>query len=340
MRTTLRLIATCGALLLAALSGLAQATSYRISILGPHTPDSNAIGHDLNERGEVAGLWFANTGDWRAVLYTAGRRIDLAHRARLDDEFSEAHGLNDHGTVVGEIRLARRYLPFVYRKGAMQLLPVPDGLDGSARAINRHGDVLALWNTPAFDRTTAVLYRQGVASVLPNLGQAVSSQPVALNRHGVAVGLSLLANGTQLPVLWRDGRAHRLGHGLFGQAEGLNDAGDVVGGAGPRQASQHAMLWRQGQSIDLDPSPSGFSSAHAINQHGQIVGKRSLNHRDGPFLWQHGRMRWLDELIVPEQQGQWLLSDAMDINDAGQILAWGRNDVDGTQALLLEPVEP
>lgn len=46
-----------------------------------------------------------------------------------------------------------------------------------------------------------------------------------------------------------------------------------------------------------------------------------LNSRDGPFLWQNGQMQWLDELIVPEQQGLWQLYDAFDINDAGQILA-------------------
>ena len=340
MRTTLRLFAACGAVLLATLAGLAQATSYRITMLGPHDPNSSSTGHALNERGEVAGLWLARGGEWRAVLYKAGRRIDLARRAGLADEFSEAQDLNDHGAVVGQIRLDGRYLPFVGQHGAMQLLPVPDGLSGAARAINSSGEVLAVWNDPSLDRSTAVIYHQGEASVLPHLRQAVSSYPTALNKHGVAVGLSRLASDASLPVKWHRGHVHRLGRGLFGQAEGLNDAGDVVGGAAPRKALQHAMLWRHGQSIDLDPSPSGSSAAHAINNHGQIVGERGLNGRYGPFLWQNGQMRWLDELIVPEQQGLWQLYDAKDINDAGQILAWGYRAEEGVQPLLLEPVEP
>ncbi|MBQ0960227.1 hypothetical protein KAK06_14830 [Ideonella sp. 4Y11] len=337
MRPTLRLLAACGALLLA---GLAQATSYRISLPGPHNPHGGSIGRALNERGDVAALWLARGDEWRAVLYKAGRRIDLARHAGLADEFSEARGLNDHGVVVGQIRLDGRDLPFVDQHGAMQLLPVPEGLGGAAQAINSHGDVLAVWIDPAFDSSTAVLYHQGVAQVLPHLRQAVSSYPRALNQRGVAVGLSRLASDAVLPVMWHHGRVHRLGRGLFGQAEDLNDAGDVVGGAGPRQALQHAMLWRNGQSIDLDPSPSGSSGAHGINNRGQIVGQRGLNGRYGPFLWENGQMRWLDDLIVPEQQGLWQLYDAYDINDAGQILAWGYRPEEGIQALLLEPVEP
>lgn len=337
MRPTLRLLAACGALLLA---GLAQATSYRISLPGPHNPHGGSLGQALNERGEVAALWLTGGGESRAVLYKAGHRIDLARRAGLADESSEARGLNDHGTVVGEIRLDGRDLPFVDQHGAMQLLPVPDGLGGAAQAINSHGDVLAVWTDAALATSTAVLYHQGVAQVLPHLRQAVSSYPRALNQHGVAVGMSRLASDDSMPVMWDHGRVHRLGHGLFGQAEGLNDAGDVVGVAGPRKALQHAMLWRNGQSIDLDPSPAAYSEAHAINNRGQIVGQRSLSARYGPFLWEQGQMRWLDDLIVPEQQGLWQLYDAHDINDAGLILAWGYRPDEGVQALLLEPVEP
>jgi probable HAF family extracellular repeat protein len=94
-------------------------------------------------------------------------------------------------------------------------------------------------------------------------------------------------------------------------------------------------LWSSGRIQDLGAlsNKSNFTRARAINVRGEVVGASSAEHQSRAFIWSPGRgMRDLNE-VVPEPFA-YLLSDAVAINNRGQIVAVGqgpdyRHDTEG-----------
>jgi probable HAF family extracellular repeat protein len=116
----------------------------------------------------------------------------------------------------------------------------------------------------------------------------------------------------------------------------INDSSQVVGYAQVRSGENHAFLYRAGRLTDLGTLPGGTQSyAYAINNLGQAVGA-SDSSASGQLavVFDHGEVRDLNRLI-PAGAG-WLLTEARDINDSGQIV--GTGVVDGqVRAFLLTP---
>jgi probable HAF family extracellular repeat protein len=116
----------------------------------------------------------------------------------------------------------------------------------------------------------------------------------------------------------------------------INDSSQVVGYAQVRSGENHAFLYRAGRLTDLGTLPGGTQSyAYAINNMGQAVGA-SDSSATGQLavVFDRGEVRDLNRLI-PAGAG-WLLTEARDINDSGQIV--GTGVVDGrVRAFLLTP---
>ena len=89
---------------------------------------------------------------------------------------------------------------------------------------------------------------------------------------------------------------------------------------------------------DLGTFGGVTSSANGINNNGQIVG--SYGFSSGivhAFMYESGSMVDLNSLL-PANSG-WVLTDALRINDAGQIIGLGTlNGVDSVFELTLAPV--
>jgi len=106
-----------------------------------------------------------------------------------------------------------------------------------------------------------------------------------------------------------------MGGGHYSEAYGINDLGDVVGVAEVASTAQHAFLWREGQYTDLSSWGGGASSiAYAINNHGEIVGLNG----GVASLWKDGTVQ-----ALPVPPGVSVYTPAIDINDAGDIIATG-----------------
>ncbi len=76
----------------------------------------------------------------------------------------------------------------------------------------------------------------------------------------------------------------------------------------------------------------------AINNHGQVVGWSAISPTSGlnhAVLWEGGDILDLNDL---HDGAGWDLRWANDINDAGQIVGWGRFN-GYTRGFLLTPVE-
>jgi probable HAF family extracellular repeat protein len=188
----------------------------------------------------------------------------------------EAFGVNHRGQIVGVAQTASpdptcappHVLGFeavLWEHGQVQQqFPTVSGdPDGYANAINHHGQVVGGTGDCEQDYANqpqhAVLWQNGTATDLGNLGGTTNNLATDINGRGQVVGKS-------------------------------NVSGD---------ATFHAFLWQNGTMADLGTLAGDFASqANAINKKGQLVGfscDASGNCR--AFLWQHGVMTDLNTLV-------------------------------------------
>jgi|HubBroStandDraft_2_1064218.scaffolds.fasta_scaffold16817_2 probable HAF family extracellular repeat protein len=178
--------------------------------------------------------------------------------------------------------------------GQIQQLPGLAGdPDSAATAINDKGQVVGISGicqnaVGAFSAKHAVLWQDGQAIDLGNIGGRGWNTPTFINNQGQIVGFA-------------------------------NQRGDLVNGQ--LALNFHAFLWTQDRGMrDLGTLPGdAISEALGINEAGQIVGVSfgaGFSHPRA-FLWQDGKMIDLNSLIPA---GSTLtLQVAGDINDRGEI---------------------
>jgi len=263
-----------------------------------------AEGQGINSSGLVVGGSHASVeGDvvTHAFLATAnGALIDLGTMGDPGD-FSYAWDVNDRGQVTGE-------------------------------AVVRHGAEGG--NAHAFVWTSA----SGMKDV-GTLG-GTSSVGRAINDSGQVAGESKTSSGSTIAFRFTTG-AGLVGLGTLGgsksSAYGINEGGEVVGESETGFVVKgnalftsltlfgtHAFRWRVGSGMmDLGHLGGGFSSARAINNKGVIVGIGSLVGGElRAFRWTNaGGMIDLNTLL-PSNSG-WILTEAYDVNDAGQVTGAG-----------------
>jgi probable HAF family extracellular repeat protein len=110
----------------------------------------------------------------------------------------------------------------------------------------------------------------------------------------------------------------------------------VTGYARTHQGDLHAALWTGGSVIDLTAGVAGASYGWSLNNAGHVVGLITTGFSTShAFLWD-GALHDLNSLI-PLNSG-WTLTDARDINDAGQIVGNGWNPEGHFRAFILTPV--
>jgi probable HAF family extracellular repeat protein len=271
---------------------------------------------DLNDRGQMVGTGYAGKAtdppeifnmSARAVMTDANGSRNLGVLPGHDA--SAATGINERGMVVGSSIADARYGP-----------------------------------------TTARAFAWTEASGMIDLGVAApghrSSEAAAVNERGQVVGTSWDAQGTPHAFLHEDGRMRALdalGAGMS-RANDINDAGRVVGtftpASSPSEGHAYVLDSASGRVQDLGTLGGGMGWAQAINNRDQVVGWSSSG-LDGPgkargYLFDDGRMYDLNDLV--ESDIAHFVERALDINDAGQILAVGRTR-GYTDLLLLTPTD-
>jgi probable HAF family extracellular repeat protein len=89
---------------------------------------------------------------------------------------------------------------------------------------------------------------------------------------------------------------------------------------------------------DIGGSLGISSDAFGINDLGQVVGRSYYGSAGGlhGFIYANGTATDLNTLIDPESG--WIIYEGSDINNAGQIAAYGYKPGFGTQALRLDPI--
>ena len=350
----------------------------KLTDMGALSPSENncsdALG--INARGGMGGVStngqidpLLGIPEFRAVVWDNGRIINLG---TFGGNESCAASINNSGQVAG---FALNAVPDSYsiigaiffdspnstqtraflwqngKKRDLGTLGGPDAMVFSTGFLNESGQVAGVSytnSTPGptgFPTLDPFLWDGDNMIDLGSLGGTFGF-PLALNSRGQVVGYSDLAgDATSHPFSWKLGILTDIGTfgGSFGEADSVNDRGEVVGAANLPDESGHAFLWKNGSLKDLGVLP-GDQCSHAvsINSQGQVVGVSGVCasevHR--AFLWEHGEMVDLKDLIFP--QSDVTLVGPNVVGDNGEIgingLPSGCNNVDKCgHAYLLIP---
>jgi probable HAF family extracellular repeat protein len=245
-----------------------------------------------------------------------------------------AFGNNDIPDPFTQYPSATQMRTFVWQDGQVQdigTLGGPDAAPGPGCDNQRPGVIVGASyisftpNTSGIPTLDPFLWDNGTMTDLGNLG-GTNSGAQCINNRGQVIGMSTLPGDLVTHAfLWQNGRMQDLGTlgGPLSEAWWINDSGGIAGSADlPTPGLHDAVIWKHGRIHDLGTVPGDpCSRAYGINSRGQVVGGSSSCHAFlHAFVWQEGGpMMDLNALIQPGTGYQ--LTNAIDINDRGEILA-------------------
>jgi uncharacterized membrane protein len=259
---------------------------------GPMTELSPLVGfagseaYAINDTGTIVG-WSTGPG-FAATKWEGGVAISLGLAGR-------AAAINAHGDIAGHA-IPPGSPPRAFRQSAsgttILLQPLPGAPASIGLGLNEHGDVVG-----HSGGTRATLWRaDGETIALPALPGYLTSQAWAINASRVITGLSGLASGVTVPVVWiprLDGSydVRELRNGISegqpfagGMGRAINDAGQVVGF---ERLFPHAWtidasgpVTRLHATASYGPEGGG----NAVNARGEIVGYAGVNVGGFPTL--------------------------------------------------------
>jgi probable HAF family extracellular repeat protein len=187
---------------------------------------------------------------------------------------------------------------------------------------------------------TAVIWDNGILSVLPDLG-GDGGTARGINNRGQIVGYTdkdgmendSVANTA---VSWaKSGSSYTLTNlGTFGSAQAtlrdINEAGNIIGstsdGSGAT-ATSTPFLIRDGQWTNLGSLGGKTGSVSSLNDFGQVVGTSQIaSATNRPFIWSDGVIADLNNLLTTPltyNGAAVTLTSALGINNFGDIVATG-----------------
>lgn len=328
---------------------LCMAQNYTIDDLGTIAGNSVSTGYALSDTGQAAGTSSTPTAAI-AVLFSNAKVTNIS---TLGSNVSVATGINGSGEVVGwnDFYSGSSISPeaFLYSNGSMTSIDAPSLFPSGteAAAINDAGAVVGTGYLSS-DHFHAFQYSGGKMKDLGPPG-ALQSSAVAINHSGQIIGgyytsatksgEFLITNGkmTTLPV-----PAGASAVAAFGINEGGEIVGSIFFASG---APSHAARFANGTWADLGAiAGAAASRATSVNQAGAIVGTaffpQTQYHppkpgKHVPFVSSASGLVNLN-LLVAAGTG-FTLTDAVAINDLGQILCNATNPGGAKHAVLLRP---
>jgi probable HAF family extracellular repeat protein len=330
----------------------AQVT-YNVVPFPGRVGDASASNQSINNRGSVIGTSRVNPQQ-RGFFW---KNNHLGFLPALGGTCSHAAGISDIDHIVGYACLAGDTVTHasLWKPGSVTDIDTFGGTGSAALRINRFDDAAGYFF--ALDGTIhAFFWSNGSWSDLGNLGGSFTDA-FAINNKKLVGGQSDISNTPDsrfgIPpshsFLWQAGVLTDLGS-IFGTdfsyVNAIDQNGVVVGTsdlAGDLVA--HAYIWKGGVITDLQTLPGyDVSWAGGMNNREQVVGLAGFRdpvQSDGPpdeivdcpcaaILWQNGQILDLNTLVPP----QWSLSDAVDINDSGEIVAFASSPIAGPVLLV------
>jgi probable HAF family extracellular repeat protein len=352
--TTSLLLSIAFSMLLLAGSAPLQAQSYSLADLGALSGDSKSVGLGLNALGQVVGD-SSNPSAAIATLFSNGKATNLGS---LGGEVSLATAINSVGQIAGRSTTAAQteFHAFLFSNGAMMDIHsaslFPSGT--YAFGINKSGQVVGQGLVDSFT-FHAFLYTGGRMIDLGTLPGGTQAAAYAINDAGQAAGTSdeaiIVSKKTtehsSRAFLYTNGKMVDLGlpsGATYSQATAINGNGQIVGVASFSDGG-HAVVYSNGIWTDLGKFPgSSGTEATGINLAAQIVGTAffpqqsyhpPIPGKHVPLIVRNGVLVDLNTLI--SSNSGFILTDAVAINDSGQILCNATNNSGFEHAVLLTP---
>jgi probable HAF family extracellular repeat protein len=296
----------------------------------------------INAAGEVVGYSLSPDGSYYPFLYTNGVMSAVSPTAIGQSIV----GVNNSGQVVG--------LTYLFSNGTATTLSAETtsssfrakGINDSNQVIGDHtitpptGIIIGgVTPTPSTHAVLMNLNPNGTPNgPLIDLGTlgGTNSYAFGVNNSGNVVGEAQTAGNTGWHAfVYSNGTMTDLfpGSSSSSIASAINNAGDITGINGAE-----AFLYSNGQVIDIGTVGGTGAVPRAISNTGTVVGEFDLPGGGflDAFVYSNGVAMDLNSLIDPNSG--WLLTSAMGVNDAGQIVGYGINASGHDHAFLLTPV--
>jgi len=220
-------------------------------------------------------------------------------------------------------------------------------------AINSSGQVAGSAIYPGsnfFPQQTAVVWKDGVASLLGSSLAGVNSIAYGINDAGVVVGYECVGNSIPdacSAKVWKDSQTYSLKKlgGNFAEAYAINNAGQIAGTAMLQGDNiTHAVRWDGEHITDLGTLGGDYSYARSINSSGKVVGAATGAGNVWPYhasLWDGNKIIDLNSFLSADTIADgWVLASAVGINDRGDIIGVGYKNGASFSFLLSAVPEP
>jgi probable HAF family extracellular repeat protein len=336
--SSVRAAAIAAAFLAGLASNAAAQVQYVVDDLGALPGDTSSLAQGINANGDVVG-WSNGPDGTRGFVYTNGAGMvalpGLPNRPR-----TIARDINDGGWIVGSANNGGVDLghAVLWRNGAVEDLGTLAGPYSDGWAVNNAGQVVgSSYVDGGTEHAFLFTHADGMIDLSPT---SDTSHARDINDAGQVTGYRYV--GAYHAYRWQAGTMVDLGTvpGLthsYGFA--INAAGRVAGNASSASGNAQVVMRSTDNGLQSVGGVGETNVGWGINASGQIVGqgrptaglKRAFIYSDGAGL------RDLNTLI--DAGSGWFLLAAYDINDAGQIAAYGINNLTGlTHAVRLRPV--
>lgn len=291
-------------------------------------------GRSLNAQGEVTGILVNSGLGFRWSADSGGELLqpimdDVAEQVR-------AEAMNADGQVVGG------YLPlggFLGQSEAFQLSPdgdsitlpslVPD-FPASALDINDSGMIVGAAQRKEDGAKSSVYWIDGEIHEIPDLG-GPANNAFAVNNDGVVVGTTNEEWGSPwIPYRWSQDEGLQPLEGLLpdvpAEAIDINDHGTVVGRGGVSFQQNRPVYWDADGELHELPCLYDTPQCIAVSISNTHVMVGNEMNEEEPFPRTEARL-WMDDQVyhlqdlVPDLPDNLFLTEAVDVNSLGQIIA-------------------
>jgi uncharacterized membrane protein len=322
-------------------------SQYHVTYLG-----RDIEGERINASGQVAVIDRSHgKGTFAPGLWTDGTTVDLADAGY--PKGGAAYALNDSG-VVGGALYGQHFDHAAMWPSAGQFVDL-GGLFQSTTSfvlgINNQGDcamTAVIQDGADFGQRT--FFARGCTNP-QNIGQIGGNYTFVtrINNHDQMAGYSQLnqAQTLQRAYIWTNGTLNLIGvcrNYTSSGALGLNDSGHAVGFCSTGNGTPFGGFYYDGtQMIRIGSLGGPQSNAFAINNFDVIVGwSQTASRQKHPFVLDRGAVpHQLHDLqtMLDSSGAGWAFDNAIDINDAGQILVHGTFQGVKNQYAVLTPVD-